>query len=91
VSCLHIPAPDPARSTAFYRAAFAWSIRDDKDSPAFADGTAGSEDPATDDVIRGVQNGTICSRRLMNADAVMAAPESAAEPQRSVPKSGRSL
>jgi uncharacterized protein len=33
------PAPDPARSAAFYRAAFAWSIRDAEDSPAFEDGT----------------------------------------------------
>ena len=39
VSYLHIPAPDPARSAAFYRAAFAWSIRDDEGSPAFEDGT----------------------------------------------------
>jgi uncharacterized protein len=39
VSYLHIPAPDPAHSTAFYRAAFGWSIRDDEDSPAFEDGT----------------------------------------------------
>jgi hypothetical protein len=38
VSYLHIPAPDPARSAAFYRAAFAWNIRDDEDSPAFEDG-----------------------------------------------------
>jgi predicted enzyme related to lactoylglutathione lyase len=39
VSYLHIPAPDPGRSAAFYRAAFAWSIRDDEGSPAFEDGT----------------------------------------------------
>jgi uncharacterized protein len=39
MSYLHIPAPDPARSAAFYRAAFAWNIRDDEDSPAFEDGT----------------------------------------------------
>ena len=39
VSYLHIPAPDPARSAAFYRAAFAWNTRDDEDSPAFEDGT----------------------------------------------------
>ncbi len=37
--CLHIPSPDPASSAAFYRAAFAWNIRDDEDSPAFEDGT----------------------------------------------------
>jgi hypothetical protein len=37
---------------------------------------SGSGDPAADDVIRGMQNGAISSRRLMNADAVMAAPES---------------
>jgi uncharacterized protein len=39
VSYLHIPAPDPARAVAFYRAVFAWSIRDDEDSPAFEDGS----------------------------------------------------
>ena len=39
VSYPHIPAPDPAPSAAFYRAAFAWSYRDDEDSPAFEDGT----------------------------------------------------
>jgi len=39
VSYPHIPAPDPARPAAFYRAAFAWGIGDDEDSPAFADGT----------------------------------------------------
>lgn len=39
VSDLHIPAPDPTRSATFYRAAFPWCIRDDEDSPAFADGT----------------------------------------------------
>lgn len=39
VSDLHIPAPDPARSATFYRAAFPWCIRDDEDSPAFDDGT----------------------------------------------------
>jgi uncharacterized protein len=39
LSYLHIPAPDPARAVAFYRAAFGWSIRDDEDSPAFEDGS----------------------------------------------------
>jgi predicted enzyme related to lactoylglutathione lyase len=39
VSYLHIPAPDPARAAAFYSAVFAWSIRDDEDSPAFEDGS----------------------------------------------------
>ena len=39
VSYLHIPAPDPASSATFYRAAFAWNTRDDEDSPAFEDGT----------------------------------------------------
>jgi predicted enzyme related to lactoylglutathione lyase len=39
VSYLHIPAGDPVRDAEFYRAVFAWTIRDHKDSPAFADGT----------------------------------------------------
>ncbi len=39
VSYLHIPAPDPTSAVAFYRAVFAWSIRDDEDSPAFEDGS----------------------------------------------------
>jgi uncharacterized protein len=39
VSYLHIPAPDPARAAAFYRAVFAWTIRDDGNSPAFEDGS----------------------------------------------------
>src|ERR1035441_10514191 len=39
VSYLHIPAPDPLRSAAFYRAVFGWSIRDDPDAPDFEDGT----------------------------------------------------
>jgi predicted enzyme related to lactoylglutathione lyase len=39
VSYLHIPAPEPARAVAFYRAVFAWSIRDDEDTPAFEDGS----------------------------------------------------
>lgn len=39
VSYLHIPAPDPARAVAFYRAVFGWSIRDDEGSPAFEDGS----------------------------------------------------
>ena len=39
VSYLHIPAPDPQSSAAFYRAVFAWKIRDDDHSPAFEDGT----------------------------------------------------
>lgn len=39
LSYLHIPAPDPARSAAFYRDVFAWSVRDAEDSPAFADGS----------------------------------------------------
>jgi predicted enzyme related to lactoylglutathione lyase len=39
VSYLHIPAPDPTRLAAFYRQVFAWTIRDDEESPAFEDGT----------------------------------------------------
>lgn len=40
VSYLHVPAPDPARSAAFYHAVFDWAIRDDGDgSCAFQDGT----------------------------------------------------
>jgi uncharacterized protein len=39
LSYLHVPAPEPARSAAFYRHVFAWSIRDDPESPAFEDGT----------------------------------------------------
>jgi predicted enzyme related to lactoylglutathione lyase len=40
VSYLHIPAPDPVRAVAFYRAVFAWNIRDDDDHPpAFEDGS----------------------------------------------------
>jgi PhnB protein len=39
VSYLHIPSPEPERSTAFYQAAFDWSIREDDGSPAFEDGT----------------------------------------------------
>jgi uncharacterized protein len=39
ISYLHIPAPQPPRSAAFYEAVFGWSIRDDGDSFAFEDGT----------------------------------------------------
>jgi predicted enzyme related to lactoylglutathione lyase len=38
ISYLHIPAPDPRRSAAFYRAVFGWNVRDGG-SPAFSDGT----------------------------------------------------
>ncbi len=40
VSYLHIPAPEPTRSAAFYEVVFGWSIRTDGgDSAAFEDGT----------------------------------------------------
>lgn len=39
VSYLHIPAPDPLGSAAFYESVFGWTIRDDGDSAAFEDGT----------------------------------------------------
>ena len=37
VSYLHIPAPDPSRSAAFYQAVFGWAVRDDPDEPGFSD------------------------------------------------------
>jgi uncharacterized protein len=39
VSYLRIPAPDVRRSAAFYRSAFGWKVRDDEESPGFADGS----------------------------------------------------
>jgi len=39
ISYVHIPAEDPRRSAAFYRAVFGWSIRGDADHPSFDDGT----------------------------------------------------
>ena len=39
VSYLRIPAPDPQRSAAFYRAVFGWNVDSDRDDPSFEDGT----------------------------------------------------
>jgi uncharacterized protein len=39
ISYLRIPARDPQRSAAFYRAVFGWKTRDDSEQPAFEDGT----------------------------------------------------
>jgi hypothetical protein len=39
VSYLSIPAPDPPRSAAFYRAVFGWQVGGGADRPSFQDGT----------------------------------------------------
>jgi predicted enzyme related to lactoylglutathione lyase len=39
VSYLRIPAPDPQRSAAFYKAVFGWVVDADRDDPSFEDGT----------------------------------------------------
>ena len=39
ISYLRIPSGDPQRSAAFYAAVFGWSVRTDRDDPAFEDGT----------------------------------------------------
>jgi predicted enzyme related to lactoylglutathione lyase len=39
ISYLHIPAPDPQRSAAFYHAAFGWTVGGDPGEPSFEDGT----------------------------------------------------
>jgi uncharacterized protein len=39
ISYLRIPAADPQRSAAFYEAVFGWTVRTDRDDPAFEDGT----------------------------------------------------
>ena len=39
ISYIRIPATGPTRSSCFYAAVFGWTIRDDPDSPAFADGS----------------------------------------------------
>ena len=39
ISYVHIPADDPRRAAAFYRAVFGWNIRGDADHPSFDDGT----------------------------------------------------
>jgi uncharacterized protein len=39
ISYLRIPAKDPQRSAAFYEAVFGWTLRADREDPAFEDGT----------------------------------------------------
>jgi uncharacterized protein len=39
ISYLRIPADDPQRAAAFYASVFGWSVRTDRDDPAFEDGT----------------------------------------------------
>jgi predicted enzyme related to lactoylglutathione lyase len=39
ISYLRIPAPDPQTAAAFYEAVFGWTVRRDRDDPAFEDGT----------------------------------------------------
>jgi predicted enzyme related to lactoylglutathione lyase len=39
ISYLRIPAPDPQRVAAFYRAVFDWKVDDDRKDPSFEDGT----------------------------------------------------
>jgi len=39
ISYLRIPAHDPHASASFYEAVFGWSVRRDRDEPAFEDGT----------------------------------------------------
>ena len=39
ISYIHIPAPDPRRSGAFYHEVFGWELRGDLASPSFTDGT----------------------------------------------------
>ena len=39
ISYLRIPAEDPRRAAAFYRAVFGWSLSGDPDEPSFEDGT----------------------------------------------------
>lgn len=39
ISYLRIPATDPQASAAFYEAVFGWKIRNDREDPAFEDGT----------------------------------------------------
>jgi predicted enzyme related to lactoylglutathione lyase len=39
ISYLRIPAADPFRSAAFYAAVFGWTVRSDRDDPAFEDGS----------------------------------------------------
>jgi predicted enzyme related to lactoylglutathione lyase len=39
ISYLRIPASDPQASATFYEAVFGWTVRRDRDDPAFEDGT----------------------------------------------------
>jgi uncharacterized protein len=39
ISYPRIPAPDPHRSAAFYRAVFGWQVDHDRQDPSFADGS----------------------------------------------------
>jgi predicted enzyme related to lactoylglutathione lyase len=39
ISYLRIPATDPQRDAAFYEAVFGWTVRGDREDPAFEDGT----------------------------------------------------
>lgn len=39
ISYLRIPAEEPRRTADFYRSVFGWSIRADRDDPAFEDGS----------------------------------------------------
>jgi hypothetical protein len=39
ISYIRIPAEDPRASAAFYQVVFGWSVRGDRDEPAFEDGT----------------------------------------------------
>jgi uncharacterized protein len=39
ISYLRIPATDPQRSAALYKAVFGWTMRADREDPAFEDGT----------------------------------------------------
>ena len=40
ISYLRWPAVDPQKSAAFYEAVFGWKIRNDREDPAFADGSS---------------------------------------------------
>jgi uncharacterized protein len=39
ISYLRVPAPDPARTAAFYESVFGWEVRSDREDPSFEDGT----------------------------------------------------
>jgi len=39
ISYLRIPATDPQAAAAFYEAVFGWTVRRDREDPAFEDGT----------------------------------------------------